>query len=106
MLRLLLLVGVAAVASAAPSLHPRPEWKEVASYARWLVHESDYAVVSTHSAKPSGVFGNIISISDGAGYEDSTGIIYTYIPDLDATYKELMADNRVALTFSEMALAG
>jgi len=86
------------------ALHPRPEWKDIASYARWLVHESDYASVSTHHNLTE-VFGNIISISDGNGYEDSNGIILTYIPSLDATYMDLQADNRVSLTFSEMALA-
>lgn len=87
------------------ALHPRPEYKEYASFARWLVHESDYAVVSTHH-NGSEVFGNVISVSDGNGYEDSTGLIYTFLPSLDATYEDLMADSRVALTFTEMALAG
>lgn len=59
----------------AVGLHPRPVYNESASFARWLVHESDYAVVSTlHNGLP---FGNIASISDGNGYEASTGIIYT-----------------------------
>jgi len=86
-------------------LHPRPEFGSHASYARWLVHESDYVVISTHH-NGSDVFGNIMSISDGNGYEDSTGVIYTYLPDLDATFADLMVDDRVALTFSEMALDG
>jgi|EP00927_Polykrikos_kofoidii_P037124 rubredoxin len=86
------------------ALHPRPEWNETASFARWIVHESDYGVVSTHHDGASGVFGNIISISDGNGYEDSTGVIYTYIPSLDATYQDLKKNDRVAVTFSEMAL--
>eukprot|EP00408_Alexandrium_pacificum_P058985 CAMPEP_0171171858 /NCGR_PEP_ID=MMETSP0790-20130122/9427_1 /TAXON_ID=2925 /ORGANISM="Alexandrium catenella, Strain OF101" /LENGTH=240 /DNA_ID=CAMNT_0011636711 /DNA_START=40 /DNA_END=759 /DNA_ORIENTATION=+ len=89
----------------ASATHPRPEFSQYASFARWLVHESDYAVVSTHHGG-SGVFGNIVSISDGDGYEDSTGVIYTYLPDLDATYEDVMANSEVALTFTEMALAG
>merc|ERR1719460_3077874 len=99
---LLLSLAFAGLASA---VHPRPFFWNHASYARWLVHESDYAVISTHH-HGSGVFGNIVSISDGEGTEHSTGIIYTYIPDLDATYADLMQNSSVALTFSEMALGG
>lgn len=47
-----------------------------------------------------------MSVSDGDGYEHSTGVIYTYLPSIDATYADLMANNNVALTFTEMALAG
>eukprot|EP00448_Togula_jolla_P009198 CAMPEP_0170609258 /NCGR_PEP_ID=MMETSP0224-20130122/22026_1 /TAXON_ID=285029 /ORGANISM="Togula jolla, Strain CCCM 725" /LENGTH=232 /DNA_ID=CAMNT_0010934547 /DNA_START=77 /DNA_END=772 /DNA_ORIENTATION=+ len=98
--------NVAAVflaATLSDALHPRPQFDNYASFARWLVHESDYAVVSTHH-KGSEVFGNIISIADGNGYEDSTGVILTYLPDLDVTFMDLAVDSRVALTFSEMAL--
>lgn len=94
------------LAALASALHPRPDWSQKASYARWLVHESDYTVVSTHHASNVGVFGNIASISDGDGYESSTGVIYTYLPNLDSTYEDLLQDSRVALTFSEMALDG
>jgi hypothetical protein len=99
------LLGMAVGIGAAYGMHPRPEFSAYASFARWLVHESDYAVVTTHH-NGSGVFGNIMSISDGNGYEDSTGVIYTYLPNLDATYADLMVDDRVALTFTEMALDG
>ena len=61
---------------------------------------------STHTgAGGQEVFGNIASISDGDGYEHSTGVIYTFLPTLDATYHDLMADPRVSLTFSEKPLA-
>jgi len=95
---------VACVARASAT-HPRPRYDQYASFARWLVHESDYAVVSTHHGSGD-VFGNIMSVSDGDGYEDSTGVIYTYLPGLDTTCQDLVADDRVALTFSEMALDG
>merc|ERR1740123_2530125 len=104
MMALRLTIAVAGIACAR-SLHPRPGWKEYASYARWLVHESDYAVVSTHH-DGTGVFGNIMSISDGDGYEESTGVIYTYLPSADATYEDIMANSEVSLTFTEMALDG
>merc|ERR1719277_2365260 len=99
----LLLLSLAACTCG--KLHPRPEFSSYASFARWLVHESDYAVISTHH-EGSDVFGNIVSISDGEGTEHSTGVVYTYLPDLDATYADLMANNSVALTFTEMALGG
>jgi len=89
----------------AAALHPRPDQADKASFARWLVHESDYAVVSTLD-KSGHPFGNIVSISDGHGTEHSTGVIYTYIPTLDETYEELQRDKRVSLTFTEMALIG
>merc|ERR1712113_328391 len=73
--------------------------------ARWLVHESDFAVVGTHhSGSKDGMFGNIVSISDGDGYQGSTGIIYTYLPTLDTTYQDLMLDSRVSVTLSEKPL--
>jgi len=88
----------------ADALHPRPHWFRYASYSRWLVHESDYAIISTHTNNGTDVFGNVVSISDGEGYEHSTGVIYPYLPDLDATYGDVMADSRVSLTFTEKAL--
>jgi len=91
-------------APATGRLHPRPRFWQYASVARWLVHESDFAVVGTHHDRTE-VFGNIVSISDGDGVEHSTGIIYTFLPGLDATCQDLEADSRVSLTFSEKALA-
>lgn len=102
MVSLWLALAVTASVPCADALHPRPEWSNYASYARWLVHESDYAVISTHHG--GDVFGNIVSISDGDGYEHSEGVIYTYLPDLDATYADLMSNSSVALTFTEKAL--
>ena len=72
----MLLAAVTLSLAANAGLHPRPAYDQQAAFARWLVHESDYATVSTmHAGKP---FGNIVSVSDGDGTEHSTGIIYTY----------------------------
>jgi len=103
----LLLSGLllAAAVAGAAALHPRPRIWNTASFARWLVHESDYGVVSTHHGD-GGVFGNIISISDGDGPEDSTGVIYTFLPDVDTSAQDLARNSSVAVTFSEMALVG
>lgn len=89
---------------AVSALHPRPDFNHTASYARWLVHESDYGVVATHHGN-GGVFGNVISIADGAGAADSTGVIYTFLPGLDATYHDVMLNSSVSITWSEMQLA-
>jgi len=97
-----IVLAVALSCRAVGALHPRPPWRDYASYARWLVHESDYAVVATH--RGSDVFGNIVSISDGNGYEHSTGVIYTYITPMSTTYKDVTVDDRVSLTFTEKAL--
>merc|ERR1712232_111368 len=91
----------------APPLNSRPWVWQGPEMARWLVHESDFAVIGTHHrGAKEGIFGNIISVSDGQGYADSTGVIYTYLPTLDATYEDLMVDSRVSVTFSEKPLGG
>lgn len=78
--------------------------------ARWLVHESDYGVAAHHhggsDSTGSAPFGGIVSVADGNGYEDSTGVIYTFIPSLDVTYQDLIKNPNITLTFSEMALEG
>jgi len=104
MMRLFALVPLLSAA-----LHPRPAYtgtaNGTASFARWLVHESDYAVVSHHHDGPA-PFGGIISIADGEGSEQSTGVVYTFIPNLDVTYQDLLKNPNVTITWSEMALAG
>jgi len=87
--------------------HPRPDWEQKASYARWLVHESDYATIVTHH-NGAELFGNIISTTDGKGFTDgnASGIVYTILPSLDATYQDLVHDSRVSVQFSEKALRG
>jgi len=39
----------------ATALHPRPEYSDYASFARWLVHESDYTVVRCCPKKKPGL---------------------------------------------------
>lgn len=79
--------------------------------ARWLVHESDYAVASTtcSSVRMGCAFkgqatGDIMSISDGDGVADSTGIVYTYLPDLEPSAQDVAAEPSMTFTFSEKAL--
>eukprot|EP00746_Dinoflagellata_sp_MGD_P166763 gnl/MRDRNA2_/MRDRNA2_96881_c0_seq1.p1 gnl/MRDRNA2_/MRDRNA2_96881_c0~~gnl/MRDRNA2_/MRDRNA2_96881_c0_seq1.p1 ORF type:complete len:224 (+),score=37.99 gnl/MRDRNA2_/MRDRNA2_96881_c0_seq1:80-751(+) len=93
--------------------HLRPPWEFRYATARWLVHESDYGVVSTACAADhegcafkGQPFGDIMSISDGNGYDDSTGIIYTFIPDIDDSTMDLIKNPWASITFSEKAIPG
>lgn len=97
----------------ASAWHPRPPWIMRYATARWLVHESDYGVVSTACAADhegcafkGQPFGDIISISDGDGYDHSTGIIYTFIPDIDDSTMDLIKNPWASITFSEKAIPG
>lgn len=88
----------------------RPPWQEKAKVARWLVHNSDYAVSATlcssvrnGCADVGQPFGDIMSISDGSSNE-STGIIYTFLPPEDAATQDILKDPRMTLTFSEKAI--
>eukprot|EP00929_Paragymnodinium_shiwhaense_P003902 TRINITY_DN104617_c0_g1_i1.p2 TRINITY_DN104617_c0_g1~~TRINITY_DN104617_c0_g1_i1.p2 ORF type:complete len:236 (-),score=46.78 TRINITY_DN104617_c0_g1_i1:148-783(-) len=107
----LLFCSVLGLSSVVGIHFPRPPTDDKARVARWLVHESDYAISSTSCASErlgcafkGQPFGDVMSISDGDGLDDSTGIIYTYIPGLDAATVDLVADPRLSLSFSEKAL--
>eukprot|EP00440_Ansanella_granifera_P068137 gb/GFBE01073916.1/.p1 GENE.gb/GFBE01073916.1/~~gb/GFBE01073916.1/.p1 ORF type:complete len:210 (+),score=54.76 gb/GFBE01073916.1/:1-630(+) len=89
----------------------RPPWQQRAKLARWLVHNSDYAISSTKCvavrdgcAYVGQPFGDVVSISDGNGTEHSTGIVYTYLPPEDAATQDILADPRVTVTFTEKAI--
>mmetsp|Transcript_86848 Transcript_86848/g.269962 ORF Transcript_86848/g.269962 Transcript_86848/m.269962 type:complete len:221 (+) Transcript_86848:76-738(+) len=112
----LLSLGVAALTAvhdtaSAAAVTPRPPWIQKAKVARWLVHNSDYAVSSTTcTAVRAGCafvgqpFGDIMSVSDGNGTQDSTGIVYTYLPPEDSATQDVTADPRMTLTFTEKAI--
>jgi len=85
-------------------LHPRPDSLHSSSFARWLVHESDYATLSHFHSGDDGLLGSVISISDGNGYEDSTGIVYTYLEVGGTTYNDIVKNGKVTVTWSEFAL--
>mmetsp|Transcript_45235 Transcript_45235/g.80217 ORF Transcript_45235/g.80217 Transcript_45235/m.80217 type:complete len:209 (-) Transcript_45235:21-647(-) len=92
-------------------IFPRPPWFERAKMARWLVHESDYAVASTTCSSvrlgcsfKGQATGDIMSVSDGNGTLDSTGIIYTYLPDLEPSAQDVAAEPRMTFTFTEKAI--
>lgn len=91
---------------------PKPNWHDYAEVARWLVRESDYGVASTLCSEVrdgcpvvGAPFGNIMSISDG-DRSTSTGVIYTYLPDLDPSPADLKANPQMSITFTEKAVYG
>lgn len=62
----------------------------------------DWTSASTNSVQFPGIpFVNVISVSDSAIGGRSTGLIYFYITDLDFTAKDLNADDRISLLFTE-----
>jgi len=83
--------------------NPRPHFWQHPDLARWLVHESDFVALGIRNG--SDVLATSLTISDGDGYADSTGVVYTYLPVNSPIHKSLLNDSRVSLTFSEMAIA-
>lgn len=112
-----LLTQAAAQERPARGGHPRPGDDSpgaMYSLARWILHESDYGVLSTTCADPKGwntgcayVGGHItdvVSVADGNGPEHSTGVPHFLLPLMDHTARNIQVDNRISITFSEMAL--
>jgi len=79
--------------------------------ARFMVHEMDWAVLSTLSTmigQEGTPFGNPISVSDGATNSTGTGIPYFYATLLDQSMQDIfnvslsnVNNSMVSLTFSE-----
>jgi len=63
-----------------------PAWSATAKRARWLVHNSLWATISTLNENGDGTFGNIRAITDGATTELSTGLPVFNLPDVDPVY--------------------
>ncbi|XP_028292277.1 protein CREG2 [Gouania willdenowi] len=80
-----------------------PPHQETANTARYIAHYSDWGYLATISTqdKIKGIpFGNIFSISDGP-LDNSTGIIYFYVSQLDNSIMDLKSNPHASLTFSE-----
>lgn len=99
---------VAAVEAAAVAASPitvgMPPWptNETAHTARWLAHQSNYGFISTTSAQYDGgvAFGNVVSVVDGTT-DNSTGHLYFYVTDLDATMVDVAKNPACSFTMSE-----
>ncbi|KAL2532169.1 Pyridoxamine 5'-phosphate oxidase family protein [Abeliophyllum distichum] len=81
---------------------PRPD--DVAVFARWLVCQNSWGVLSTISTNWGGApFGNVVSFSDGLP-DKGKGIPYFYLTTLDPTASNALKDQRSSLTISEYNL--
>jgi len=80
-----------------------PDNTDYAAVARYVVHKSEWASMSTISTLKS-ISGfpmvNIISVADSAKDEPSTGNIYFYLTNLDFTGQDLMKNNKLTVMFS------
>ena len=111
---LLLALVLPCVASQAAVLgrHPRPIPSQPALSGRWLMHESSWGVlssISTLQGIEGAPFGNPQSLVDGP-YRDgllgdnSTGIPYFFVSEMDVSQVDATANSLVSLTLSEAAL--
>lgn len=82
----------------------KPDPKDPAASARWLVSQNSWGVLNTISSDLGGApFGNVVSFSDGLPGEGS-GIPYFYLTTLDPTAKNALQDQRSSFTISEYPL--
>lgn len=82
----------------------RPDPNNAAPFARWLVSENSWGVLSTIAGDLGGApFGNVVSFSDGLPNEGS-GIPYFYLTTLDPTARYALKDHRSSVTISEYPL--
>ncbi|XP_057492061.1 uncharacterized protein LOC130777672 isoform X1 [Actinidia eriantha] len=82
-----------------PLSKPQPD--AAAAFARWLVSQSSWGVLSTISGDLGGApFGNVVSFSDGLP-DEGRGIPYFYLTTLDPTASNALKDQRSSFTISE-----
>ncbi|KXJ23402.1 Protein CREG2 [Exaiptasia diaphana] len=77
-----------------------PPYQNKAAMARYLVHYSDWTIVSAFSPEYLQPFGTLQSYADGV-IGNSTGIPYFYISKFSDTYKNIEYNNTVAVTVTE-----
>ncbi|CAH1454686.1 unnamed protein product [Lactuca virosa] len=86
------------------SSQDRPKPSNAAPFARWLVSQSSWGVLSTIAEDLGGApFGNVVSFSDGLPNEGK-GIPYFYLTSLDPTARYALKDHRSSFTLSEYPL--
>jgi hypothetical protein len=94
----------------APPAHPTdaaPATKAKAKFARWMVHQSSWGVLTSTSVHLNGTaFGGIVSLSDGAGLAkgNATGRLFFYLSQLDVQGADVTADPHCSFTLSEASL--
>ena len=96
---LTLLLGLDIVLGAQEIDGPPPHG-EVARYARYIVHTSNWTTIATTAAQDpikSFPFANVLSLSDGALGDWSTGVPYMYLTPMELSAKDIAVDSRVTL---------
>jgi len=83
-----------------PKASDPPPATDKAKTARWLAHNITYGVLSTTSVTYKAPFGNPQSFVDGSA-SNSSGLLYFYVSDLDASMKDLSANPAASFTLSE-----
>eukprot|EP00794_Sanderia_malayensis_P004604 gene4604-5209_t len=79
----------------------RPPYKEKARMARYIVHNSQWGVLTTFSTHMKGFpWGEVVSVSDGL-VNSSTGIPLIYISTMDIAAHDLDKTPQASFTFSE-----
>ncbi|KAK1438859.1 hypothetical protein QVD17_04671 [Tagetes erecta] len=82
----------------------RPDRNNAPAFARWLVAENTWGVLSTIADDLGGSpFGDVVSYSDGQP-KHGTGIPYFYLTTLDPTGRYALKDHRSSFTTSEYLL--
>lgn len=86
---------------------PRPDFSnDKIGHARWMVSKSLWTSLSTISSKDDEQpFGNIRSVVDGMCLMSSSGLPVFYLPSPDPSAVDIKANKKVALSFTESALA-
>lgn len=96
----LVLVSVCVVQGRLLSIS-KPDPKDAAATARWLVAQNSWGVLNTLASDLGGApFGNVVSFSDGVPGK-GLGIPYFYLTTLDPTARNGLKDPRASLTVSE-----
>lgn len=82
-------------------MRDRPSFKEKAKMARYIVHNSQWGVLTTFSTHVKGYpWGEVVSVTDGLA-NNSTGIPLIYISTMDIAAHDVDANPLVSFTFSE-----
>ena len=100
-LSLVALVGACVLANALRNTameKDQPPFWEKAETARWLAHENEWGTLSTSSVHLKGqAWGQPKSFVDGTA-TNSTGILYFYDSDMDASMQDINANPVVAFS--------
>lgn len=100
----LLFVAIAFMACSAQVEKDKPPFWKKAETARWLAHENLWGTLSTISVHLNGqAWGQPKSFVDGSN-ANSTGVLYFYDSDMDASVEDANANSAVAFSLTSAQL--